>query len=60
MQAQQQHRILLAEQVFKTEMLQQAYSHFVLFGLQRLLKRCLPVLGGVAVCRAFRPGGVVH
>ena len=57
MQAQQQHRVLLAEQVFKTEMLQQAYSHFVLFGLQRLLKRCLPVLGGgKPLARAPVPG----
>ncbi len=45
MQAQQQHGVLLTEQVFETEVLQQADRRFVLLGQQRLLERRLPILG---------------
>lgn len=58
-QAQQQHRVLLTEQVFETEMLQQAYRHFVFFGQQRLFEGGLPVLlGGEPLAGATVPGAL--
>ena len=56
MQAQQQHRVLLAEQVFETEVLQQAHRHFIFFGEQGVFKRGLPVLfGGEPLAGAAMP-----
>ena len=45
-QTQQQHHVVLLEQVLEAKVLQQADGHFVFIGQQGLFKRRLPVLLG--------------
>jgi len=67
MQAQQQDGVLLAEQVLKAEVLQEAHRHFIFFGQQSLFKSGLPILLGAKPLASAsmprapgRPGFVVH